>query len=246
MTTSPDRSPGVPDHVRQALQEGEFLNARMHTFGSNAVFDSLLSGPDGDVRAIYKPQRGEEPLWDFPSGTLYKRERAAYVVAQTLGWDFIPLTVVRDGPYGVGAVQLYVDHDPQVSYFTLADTHTDQLSRMAAFDVLTNNADRKGGHCLLDADGRIWGIDHGLTFNVFYKLRTVIWDFQGEAIAPGLLQDLEALFPALESDGDLSAQLEELLDPQETEALRDRLETILEEGVYPAPGLERNVPWPPV
>ena len=238
--------PADPDALRTTLEEGEFVSVRMHSYGSNAVFDSVLGGPAGQIRAIYKPQEGEAPLWDFPHGTLYQRECAAYLVSRALGWDFVPLTVSRTGPYGVGSVQLYIDHAPRATSFTLHDSRQDDFARMAAFDVLTNNADRKGGHCLLDEDGRIWSIDHGLTFNVFYKLRTVIWDFQGQSIAPETLRDLESLLPALAPNADLCAQLEDLLSVREVTALRERLETMLEEPVYPYPGLERNVPWPPV
>ena len=134
--------------------------------------------------AVYKPRRGEAPLYDFPDGTLYRREFAAYVVSEAIGWHLVPPTVIRDGPYGVGTAQLFIDAQPKRNYFTLREDRSDDLKPMAAFDVFANNADRKGAHCLLDPEDRIWGIDHGLTFNVDYKLRTVIWDFSGQPVSP--------------------------------------------------------------
>jgi uncharacterized repeat protein (TIGR03843 family) len=233
----------------QTLTEGAVLQCRMHPYGSNAVFDVLLEGPAGHIRAIYKPRRGEAPLWDFPDGTLYKRERAAYLLSQASGWGIVPLTVVRpDGPHGVGAVQLHVEHDPRITYFDLRGQprHRSAFAHIAAFDVLANNADRKGGHCLLDPSGRLWGIDHGLTFHEDYKLRTVIWDFQGQPIQPEDVNALRALLPCLQPGADLAAQLEELLSGREIATLRERLEVLLEDPVYPSPGPYRSVPWPPV
>ena len=150
-------------------------------WSSNATFLVNASLDGIEVPAVYKPQRGERPLWDFPDGTLCHREVAAYELSEALGWSIVPETVLRDGPYGIGMVQRFVDHDPDDHYFTLLEAHMDDFRRFAAFDVLANNADRKGGHCLLaQRDGHIWGIDHGLTFHVADKLRTVIWDFAGE------------------------------------------------------------------
>ena len=130
-------------------------------------------------------------MWDFPDGTLYRRERAAYLLATDLGWEFIPPTIIRDGPYGIGMVQLFIPNDVHANFFTLRDTYADDMRRMALFDAVSNNADRKGGHCLLGNDGRIWGIDHGLTFHESNKLRTVIWDYSEEQIPAALVADLE-------------------------------------------------------
>ena len=147
------------------------------------------------ARGIYKPHAGERPLWDFPDG-LYRREVAAHELSAALGWDVVPLTILReDMPHGIGSLQQFVDADFEQHYFTLLDdeaTHP-QLRRMAVFDIVSNNTDRKGGHCLVDADGHIWGIDNGLSFHAEFKLRTVIWDFAGEPVAPELLADLERL-----------------------------------------------------
>ena len=168
-------------------------------WSSNATFLVNATLDDVEVPAVYKPQRGERPLWDFPEGTLCNREVAAYELSDALGWSIVPETVLRDGPYGIGMVQRFVDHDPDDHYFTLLEAHLDDFQRFAAFDVLANNADRKGGHCLqAKFDGHIWGIDHGLTFNAVDKLRTVIWDFAGEPVPDGILATVECIVAELE------------------------------------------------
>ena len=230
----------------EALELGEVKGIQMAPYGSNAVFAVVLEGPRGDLRAIYKPRAGEAPLWDFPGGTLFQREYAAYVLSRETGWGFIPPTVIRDGPHGIGAMQLYIEHDPRVTFFSLRDERLNEFAAVAAFDVLTNNADRKGGHVLEDPEGRLWFIDHGLTFHSDYKLRTVIWEFQGSPIPEGLIDRFKATVPALERGADLERRLCEILSDEEVEALRDRLHALLEDPVYPWPGLDRSVPWPPV
>ena len=232
--------------ITRILRDGSFVDVRQHPYGSNAVFLATLEFGGESVRAIYKPQRGEAPLWDFPPGTLYLRECAAYVLSRAVGWDIVPFTIARDGPYGIGSMQICVDHNPAENYFTFRNEHREALERIALFDVVSNNADRKGSHCMRDPAGNVWGIDHGLTFNVYYKLRTVIWDFEGEPIPGALVQDLERLRPLLADGGDCAASLGELLFDEEIEALRERLDLLLEEPVYPFPGLDRNVPWPPL
>jgi len=193
---------------------------------------------------VYKPARGERPLWDFPTGTLYRREVAAYLVSERLGWRLVPPTLVRDGPLGVGSVQLYVDADPEVTAFELlADDHPD-LARIAAFDVVTNNADRKAGHCLAGPDGRVWAIDHGLCFHVQYKLRTVLWDLAGTRLEAGVLADLEALAAEVAGGGPLAAALAELLDGDEVVALARRARALVRAGRLPAPRGDRAYPWP--
>ncbi|MCX6020526.1 MAG: SCO1664 family protein [Chloroflexi bacterium] len=196
---------------------------------------------------MYKPRRGEAPLYDFPDGTLYRRERAAYVVSQALGWPAIPPTVIRDGPHGPGTVQLYVDHNPQAHYFTFGAEHAEQLRQLALFDVVANNADRKGGHCLESWSGAVWSIDHGLTFHRQPKLRTVIWDFRGDPLPPALSADLLAVCERLETGADpLRAELLELIAAGELAALLRRAEAVLEEGQYPDYGPYRNTPWPAI
>lgn len=198
--------------------------------------------PTGARRGIYKPHRGERPLWDFPSG-LYRREVAAYELSAWLGWTVIPPTVLRDADYGLGSVQLFIDADFTRHYFTFLEDEGfhDQLRTMAVFDVVANNADRKGGHVLVDSGGHLWGIDQGLCFNVEPKLRTVIWDFAGEKIPAHLIPDLERL--ALASDDELGA-LTQLLMPDEREAMRVRTIRLLRTNELPAPRSDHAYPWP--
>jgi len=228
------------------LGNSEFLECQLHPWGSNYTFVAKLDGGEaGPGLAIYKPRRGEAPLYDFPDGTLYRREYASYLVSQALGWDFIPPTVIRDGPHGIGAVILFIPSVRGANYFTFREERSEELQRIAAFDWLTNNADRKAGHCLLGADDRVWGIDHGLTFNAVPKLRTVIWEFKGTAIPPSLHQALSEFAEEL-AQGDVGAELRELIAPAEMEALGGRLGRLLETGMYPEPGPWRSVPWPAV
>jgi uncharacterized repeat protein (TIGR03843 family) len=191
-------------------------------------------------RAVYKPHWGERPLWDFPDG-LYRREAGAYHLARAIGWDLIPPTVVRDGPFGMGSVQAFVEADFDQHYFTLLDDdgHHPQLRRMAAFDLVLNSTDRKGGHVLVNADGHLWGIDNGLCLHAELKLRTVIWDFAGEALPAGLVNDLERFL-----DAGLDARLAELLDPFEADGLRTRVRALLADGRLPSDPSGRRFPWP--
>lgn len=216
-------------------------------WGSNYVV--LLSVRDADLSAlaVYKPRRGERPLWDFPDGTLYLREFLAYQVSKVLGWYLVPPTVVREGPHGVGSVQLFIEHDPRVTYFNLGGGFVDQLQRFAVFDYLVNNADRKGGHVLLDLQGRVWGIDHGLTFHAVPKLRTVIWEFAGQSVPLSLLRDVGCLREAvLAPGGGLRERLDRYLSGREVQALQSRVERLLASGVFPSPGAGPSYPWPPV
>ena len=248
----PLRQPGgnwSPDHpaVLAALGRSAIQRMDLLPSGSNYVFVLRLKDDEhGDGIGIYKPRRGEAPLWDFPDGTLYQRERAAYLLSEALDWGLVPPTVIREGEHGVGAVQLFIEHSPRATYFTLKGLRDAELRRMAAFDVIANNADRKGGHCLDGHDGRVWGIDHGLTFHNQMKLRTVIWDYAGEPIAPPLLADLGCLLRDLDGSIGPAAELRDLLHPKEIHALRDRIEQVLETGRYPQPPPWRPVPWPPV
>jgi uncharacterized repeat protein (TIGR03843 family) len=212
--------------------------------GSNYTFLVKLRGDDGsESLAIYKPRQGEAPLWDFPRGTLYLREYVAHLVAEALGWHFVPPTAIRDGPYGVGSMQLVVPHDPRHHYLTLRNRFPEDFRRICLFDWLANNADRKAGHCLLGADGRIWGIDHGLTFHWEPKLRTVIWDFAGEPVPAALLGDVRRLLTRLEAADGFADQLRSLLSGQEVKALIERLRLILSRPVFPEP-TGWAIPWP--
>ena len=227
------------------LREGEIVGGQRIPWGSNYTFlVHIDAGPGKYLRAIYKPRDGERPLADFPSGSLYKREYAAFLLSRIIGWPSVPFTLIRDGPYGVGSAQLYVDSDPQITYFDLIDDHRDELARFAVFDMVANNADRKGGHCLLGSDGTLWSIDHGLTFHRYFKVRTVMLEFWGSAVAGPLLEEMEALPGRLDSTSGESAELAELVSPQEMDALRQRVEAVLEHRVIPKLDPRLNVPWP--
>jgi hypothetical protein len=227
------------------LPEVELLGVLRNS--SNYTFLARLRpcGEDG-LLAVYKPSRGESPLWDFPTGTLYRREVAAYRLSRALGWPRIPPTVVRDAaPHGVGAMQLFIEADRRRHYLESGGEPADEFRRVALFDVLTNNADRKSGHCLFDECDRTWFIDHGLTFHAEPKLRTVIWDFSGEPLPRELRADLERT--AGELSAGLGDELRALLSRQEVGVLRRRLDAILRPGwTFPSPTSGWSVPWPPV
>jgi hypothetical protein len=195
---------------------------------------------------VYKPARGESPLWDFEAGTLYRREVAAYELSKVLGWPSIPPTVVRrDGPHGVGAMQLFIDADRR-HFLEEQSSRQETWARVALFDIIANNADRKSGHCLFDPDDRVWVIDHGLTFHVDQKLRTVIWDFSGEPLPHELCGDVERALIDVEK-GRLAKRLGELLRPAEVRALKRRLRGVLDPSWrFPEPTSGWSVPWPPI
>lgn len=214
---------------------------------SNYTFLAQLGPhPPSGIAVVYKPARGESPLWDFEAGTLYRREVAAYQLSKGLGWPRIPPTVVREsGPHGVGALQLFVEADRR-HFLSQQAVQRDTWLRIALFDVITNNADRKSGHCLFDADDRVWVIDHGLTFHTDPKLRTVIWDFAGEPLPADLCGDVEGALISLEK-GNLAGALEPLLGPAERRLLKRRLRGVLDpEWRFPEPTSAWSVPWPPV
>jgi hypothetical protein len=216
------------------LRESELCNRTPVMWGSNGVWtvDLVMRGkPAG--RAIYKPRSGEAPLWDFPDGTLYKRERAAYLAACALGWTFIPATIVRDGPLGVGMVQRYIDHEERRGVPRFDRSHIPQLAIIALFDYLTNNADRKSAHCLVDGDGRVWGIDHGLTFHRDPKQRTVLAEFFGTPVEPAVLKALRRWRGDAGAVDRLRKQLCELLHPGEVEDFFKRLDKVIGGGKIP-------------
>ncbi len=229
------------------LSDGELKPVGLLPGASNDTFLATVSDGDLETYAVYKPRLGEAPLWDFPDGTLYLREMAAFVVARALGWDLVPPTVTRDGPFGVGMVQLFIEHDPAEHYLTLGPDHPDVFRRVAAFDVVINNADRKAGHCLRQVDTeRIWIVDHGVAFHADPKLRTVIWEYAGEPIPEPIVADLGRLAAALASDASLQTALKALLDEDEMRALTSRVEALTMRGSFPEPGPGRPYPWPPV
>jgi hypothetical protein len=214
---------------------------------SNYTFLATLGPhPPAGVHAVYKPARGESPLWDFDAGTLYQREVAAYELSKVLGWPGIPPTVVRrEAPHGVGAVQLFIETDGR-HFLAEQNRHRDTWIRVALFDVITNNADRKSGHCLFDRSGGIWVIDHGLTFHTDHKLRTVIWDFAGEPLPPVLCGDVERALVEAER-GPLARKLEDLISPAEKRLLKRRLRGVLDpRWRFPEPTSAWSVPWPPI
>lgn len=229
--------------VEQTLACAEVVGVRPIPWGSNYSFIAVLSrGGSPDLLAVYKPRRGEVPLWDFPDGTLYQREYAAYRVASALGMEFIPPTVIREGPHGVGTFQLFVEPDDSVEYYQFRGQHVDELRAIALFDIITNNADRKAGHCFKGRDGRVWGIDHGLTFNVVPKLRTVIWDFCGQPLPETLAETLMDVCTGPERSAALRAELETQLHPHEVAAFFTRMERVAERGEFPTLDPYRNVP----
>jgi hypothetical protein len=234
--------------IDDVLNSAETVEAALLAAGSNYVYLLRMQHPQaGEGYAVYKPMRGEAPLSDFPDGTLYKREYAAYVVSEALGWGLVPATIVReDLAAGVGALQLFIEHDPSQHYFTLKVERIDEMKRIAVFDWLTNNADRKGGHCLLAEDGRIWCIDQGLTFHAENKLRTVIWDFQGEPVPQVLADDVGRFRERLNDDKSLRADLLRLITDREMRSLEARAEAIAAGEVFPAPPPWRPYPWPMV
>ena len=230
----------TPAELTDALTRAELEVVGRMYYSSNATF-LVQADVDGlELAAVYKPRRGERPLWDFPEGTLCTREVAAYELSRALGWDVVPITVLRDGPLGVGAVQRFVEHDPDEHYFTLLEHHEDRFREFAAFDVLVNNTDRKGGHCLHDlVNDVVVGIDHGLTFHEAWKLRTVIWDFAGEPIPAALLADVQRLL-----DGGIPAVLAELLASDERDALLERGQRLVATAVFPTDHTGMRYPWP--
>jgi uncharacterized repeat protein (TIGR03843 family) len=239
--------PLASEKILETLSSGDMRLAGQFVWGSNFTFLVRLRHGSEDILAVYKPSRGERPLWDFPAGTLGARETAAYLMSEALGWQLVPPTVLRrDGPAGPGSLQLYVEADPERHYFTFSPEEKERLRPVALFDALANNADRKGGHVLLAPDGHLWAIDHGVCFHVEDKLRTVIWDFAGQPIPATLRADLERFRTRLAADEGLREAFSRLLAPEETGALKRRAERLIETGRFPLPGGGRPYPWPPV
>ncbi len=217
------------------------------TGGSRAVVPPDHSVPPDNVRCVYKPIAGERPLWDFPTGSLAGREVAAYAVSRAAGWDVVPPTVMRDGPFGPGMCQLWIDHDPGVDLIALS-RRTDHagLRDMAVFDAVVNNADRKIGHLLPMADGHLYGCDHGVCFAEDYKLRTVLWQWRGKTLPGRSIEALRRLNVQL-TEGSLATELAGLLTASEIGAFRTRIATLLKRRVHPHPPADwPAVPWPPI
>lgn len=255
------------------LAHGELTVRGQVRDASNAVLYCEVAHEGRTVACVYKPVRGERPLWDFPDGTLAQREVAAYLVSEATGWGLVPPTVLRDGPYGEGMVQLWIEAagDEENALLALTEesapapgwkavveaevaegrtallVHADdiRLRRIAVLDAVINNADRKGGHLLPAADGRIYGIDHGVTFHTEDKLRTLLWGWVGEPLPAEAVTVLGKLSADL--SGELGERLGGLLTAAETAALRARVDRLLDSGLHPAPGGRwPSIPWPPV
>jgi len=241
----------LPDLLRNApidelLEKGEVELCGQLVNGSNYTFLARVTNQEQEVIAVYKPTRGEQPLYDFAPGTLARREAAAYILSRALEWDLVPPTVFRRKlPLGAGSLQLFIRHNPSYHYFNFSAPDRQRLRPVVLFDLIANNADRKGGHLIIDRDNHLWLIDHGLCFHVEDKLRTVIWDFAGEEIPLDLLDSLRRLLPKLSENGTLSSQLGSLLRPAEIAAIAVRTRRLLETGCFPLqPVTRRSYPWP--
>ena len=270
--SAPERIPPRSVTAAELLAHGELKVRGRIRDASNAALFCTVAHDGQEASCVYKPVAGERPLWDFPDGTLAQREVAAYEVARATGWDLVPPTVLRDGPYGEGMVQLWIDVAPDAAdLLALVDAeepepgwkaigfadvgegktallvHADdeRLRRLAVLDAVINNADRKGGHLLPTADGRLYGIDHGVTFNVDNKLRTLLWGWAGEPLPADAVEVLEGLRTAL--GGELGIRLAELITAAELDATRARVAALLTAGKHPEPSGEwPAIPWPPV
>lgn len=246
-TISGDEGAGLDDATAmRLLRDGKLdVAGRLVEATNMTLYCSISLG--GIVAAcVYKPVRGERPLWDFPDGTLAAREVAAYEVASATGWRIVPPTVYRDGPFGPGMVQLWIDADPEADLAVLIRSRTPALRRMAVFDAVVNNADRKGGHLLPLPDGHVYGVDHGVCFSAEDKLRTVLWQWRGRPLPREAVSVLAALEREIEH-GRLGRRLGELLMTSEVEATWDRIRRLLNDGIHPYPSEDwPAIPWPPI
>ena len=238
----------LTDVILSTLQHGGLTVQGEFLWGSNYTFLVQVEHDGRQLAAVYKPTRGERPLWDFPPATLAHREVAAFLVSEALGWQLVPPTVHRQkGPAGPGSLQLFIEHDPEYHYFNFKEIDRQRLPRVALFDLLINNADRKGSHILIDPEDRLWLIDHGVCFHVEDKLRTVIWDFAGQNLPENLCTDLSQFMQAMQMDPNLVEELQEHLNQAEIKALLQRGERLLAQGHFPNPQSSRRFqPWPPL
>jgi hypothetical protein len=236
--------------LEEAFREGELELKGQFLPGSNYTFLVSVHYQGREVPAVYKPSRGEKPLWDFPDNSLAQREVAAYLVSEALGFHFVPCTVLReDAPvYGPGSLQQYIDYDPEYHYFNFSDEDKSRLPPVELFDVLINNADRKASHVLIEnGTRRLWAIDHGLCFHEEDKLRTVLWDSAGRAIPPNLRSALESVPALLEAGAPLRLDLRPYLTAEEIAAMVRRAEELLALGIFPSPPRHRRAfPYPPI
>lgn len=230
--------------MMKLLESGEITVEGRLVDASNATLYVTISEGESNTKAIYKPVAGERPLWDFPDGNLANRERAAYIIDQALGFNHVPLTILREGPFGLGMVQQWIDIDEGVDlelFFRLDDS---QLREVALFDAVINNTDRKIGHLIPDMNGHLYICDHGVTFHEEDKLRTVLWQWAGQALTAVELEKLDKLKIFIESAD--SAELCTLLTNPEIEALIKRIEKLISLGLFPEPNPDwPHIPWPP-
>ncbi|MFG3551925.1 SCO1664 family protein [Streptomyces sp. NPDC047725] len=269
----PPRSVTTDAAAAELLARGELTVRGRIRDASNAALYCTVTHEGREAACVYKPVAGERPLWDFPDGTLAQREVAAYEVSEATGWGLVPPTVLRDGPYGEGMVQLWIEAVPETGLLALVEdeepapgwkaiafaevgegrtallVHADdeRLRRLAVLDAVINNADRKGGHLLPAAGERLYGIDHGVTFHTENKLRTLLWGWAGDPLTGEALAVLDTLQEGLKDGGPLAARLGGLITPAELDATRERVGALLAAGTHPEPGGEwPAIPWPPV
>jgi hypothetical protein len=230
--------------MNRLLLSGEIIVEGRLVDASNAtLFVSITDGAES-TKAIYKPVAGERPLWDFPDGNLANRERAAFIIDRALGFNHVPLTILRDGPFGIGMVQQWIDIDEGVDLEEFFQLNNPQLREVALFDAVINNTDRKIGHLIPEQGGHLYICDHGVTFHAEDKLRTVLWQWAGEELTPAEIATLQALQNFLDSDK--SNELRDLLTAVELSALSLRIERLIETGRFPEPNPEwPHIPWPP-
>ena len=230
----------------ELLRSGELSIEGRLVDASNATLYCAIRLEGVEAACVYKPVAGERPLWDFPDGTLAFREVAAYAVSTATGWDIVPPTVLRDGPFGLGMAQLWIDVDETVDLVALSRSTHPALRRMAVFDAVVNNADRKGGHLLPLPDGHVHGVDHGVCFSVEDKLRTLLWQWRGRRLEPDELETLQELDAALAKGRSLHTALSGLLSRAEVAATTRRVSRLLTTGRYPEPSEDwPAIPWPP-
>jgi hypothetical protein len=241
---APDSSALTDVEAIAVLEQGEIVGQKLIPWGSNYSFAAAVEDEEGrEILAIYKPESGETPLWDFPDGTLYQREVASYRLTRLLNWPVVPPTVVHDGPLGPGSLQLYKqpqEPDETRSPDDVWGQRTLPIEQIVLFDHIANNADRKLAHCLIDHTGRTWGIDHGLTFNVDFKLRTVLWQFVGQPVSRQLIMDLRRVRSC---ESELRAELEPLLNESELITLMRRMDAFIADPVFPILDPRRNIPY---
>jgi len=234
------------ERVLRALQKGKIILEGQFVLGSNDTFLSSVQYQDELLATVYKPARGEQQLWDFPQRSLARREVAAFLVSEFLGWDLVPPTVYRRiAPLGAGSLQQFIVHDPNYFFFNFSPEDRQRLRPAAVFDLLVNNADRKAGHIIKDSSGHLWLIDHGVCFHHENKLRTILWEFIGEDIPPHLMKDIDRIVNALETGEELSLGLKGLLRKTEIKAMQQRARHLIAHPIFPEPEQGRRpYPWP--